>query len=212
MILGLELDATSVEIESAYSDLAKVWQPDRFQNDPRLSQKAEDILKKINEAYQILQSRRPSREANSSPTIPARQDSELPVSVAELRKCGVSDVAVVQRGMQALCEAGLAAEDIADAVLDSPCVLDALREGDYDKAKQLAFSRMTESLAYLQASGVPEDRLRVLSEAGLAIGEVAWALRNIIGLRDTLVDGDCEDARRETIALHKFHRSRGRTR
>ena len=53
-ILGLQPGATQKEIKQAYLDLAKVWHPDRFPNDPRLQQKAQEKLKEINEAYSHL--------------------------------------------------------------------------------------------------------------------------------------------------------------
>jgi len=55
-VLALRPGATSVEIKEAYRDLVKVWHPDRFGSDPRLRQKAEDKLKLINRAYQVLES------------------------------------------------------------------------------------------------------------------------------------------------------------
>lgn len=68
-ILGLPPTATPDEIKQAYRDLAKVWHPDRFGNDARLRAKAEETLKRINEAYrgcrgaravaQVRHSRRP---------------------------------------------------------------------------------------------------------------------------------------------------------
>ena len=55
-VLALDNNATAVEIKEAYRDLVKVWHPDRFGNDPRLRQKAEDKLQQINDAYRVLQS------------------------------------------------------------------------------------------------------------------------------------------------------------
>lgn len=55
-ILGLEPGASPEEVKQAYRDLAKVWHPDRFPNDPRLQQRAHEKLKDINEAYERLQS------------------------------------------------------------------------------------------------------------------------------------------------------------
>jgi hypothetical protein len=42
------------ELKAAYRDLAKVWHPDRFLHDPRLQEKAQEKLKEINEAYELL--------------------------------------------------------------------------------------------------------------------------------------------------------------
>jgi curved DNA-binding protein CbpA len=54
--LGLEPGASMEEVKKARRDLVKVWHPDRFSNDPRLQQKAQEKLKEINEAYERLQS------------------------------------------------------------------------------------------------------------------------------------------------------------
>ena len=64
---GLTPGATKDEIKDAYRTLAKVWHPDRFPGDEHLRQKAEDKLKEINSAYQILST--PAEE------IPRRQSA-----------------------------------------------------------------------------------------------------------------------------------------
>ena len=48
--------ATPREIKAAYRDLVKVWHPDRFGDDSRLRQRAEERLQRINEAYRRLES------------------------------------------------------------------------------------------------------------------------------------------------------------
>jgi len=53
-ILGLGPGASKEEVEQAYRDLANVWHPDRFANNPRLQEKAEEKLKEINSAYQYI--------------------------------------------------------------------------------------------------------------------------------------------------------------
>ena len=58
--LEIEPGASLSEIKQAYKDLAKVWHPDRFSDDPRLQQKAEEKLKKINAAYTFLKSYQPN--------------------------------------------------------------------------------------------------------------------------------------------------------
>jgi hypothetical protein len=52
----LELDQTASldEMKQAYRDLVMVWHPDRFGQNIRLRQKAEDKLKQFNEAYEHL--------------------------------------------------------------------------------------------------------------------------------------------------------------
>jgi hypothetical protein len=55
-VLGVSEGALAQELKVAYRDLAKVWHPDRFAHDPRLQQKAQEKLKEINEAYELLTS------------------------------------------------------------------------------------------------------------------------------------------------------------
>jgi curved DNA-binding protein CbpA len=75
-IIGVGPNASPTEIRDAYRDLAKVWHPDRFPNDPRLRQKAEEKLRLINDAHQFLQSSGARRTAAPSSGYPAQ--SEVP--------------------------------------------------------------------------------------------------------------------------------------
>ena len=65
-ILGVPSTATQTEIREAYRDLAKVWHPDRFGQDARLRAKAEETLKAINEAYQLLRTASSSNGPSTS--------------------------------------------------------------------------------------------------------------------------------------------------
>jgi hypothetical protein len=55
-VLEIESGASQSDIKQAYRDLAKVWHPDRFSDDPKLQQKAQEKLKQINAAYEFLKS------------------------------------------------------------------------------------------------------------------------------------------------------------
>ena len=55
-ILEVAPTATSKEIKEAYKDLVTIWHPDRYSNNPRLRQKAEEKLKGINVAYETVNS------------------------------------------------------------------------------------------------------------------------------------------------------------
>lgn len=77
-LLGVAPGTSGRELKQAYLDMAKVWHPDRFSHDPRLQQKAQEKLKEINEAYDLLTSGRSARRAHSparpaSPPAPARR-------------------------------------------------------------------------------------------------------------------------------------------
>ncbi len=55
-ILELDRGASTDEIKQSYKDIVAVWHPDRFYNNPRLKQKAEEKLKEVNVAYDTLKS------------------------------------------------------------------------------------------------------------------------------------------------------------
>jgi len=53
-VLGVKPGVSNRELKAAHRDLAKVWHPDRFLHDPRLQEMAQEKLKEINEAYELL--------------------------------------------------------------------------------------------------------------------------------------------------------------
>ena len=55
-ILELNRGASPDEVKQAYKDIVNVWHPDRFSNNPRLKQKADEKLKEVNIAYETLKS------------------------------------------------------------------------------------------------------------------------------------------------------------
>jgi hypothetical protein len=55
-ILEIEPTQSLSEIKEAYRDIVFVWHPDRLEARPRVRRKAEEKLKKINSAYEILKS------------------------------------------------------------------------------------------------------------------------------------------------------------
>jgi hypothetical protein len=52
--LGLQPEATQAEVRQAYRDLVNVWHPDRFAHDERLQKLAQEKLKEINGAQELL--------------------------------------------------------------------------------------------------------------------------------------------------------------
>jgi hypothetical protein len=65
VLLGVKPGISNRELKAAHRDLAKVWHPDRFLHDPRLQEKAQEKLKEINEAYELLSSGKTPRPAPS---------------------------------------------------------------------------------------------------------------------------------------------------
>lgn len=65
-LLGVKPGASVAELKAAYRDMAKVWHPDRFGHDERLQKKAQDKLKEINEAYELLVSGKAPRTTRAT--------------------------------------------------------------------------------------------------------------------------------------------------
>jgi curved DNA-binding protein CbpA len=57
--LDLKAGAGQEEIRQSWRDLVQVWHPDRFSGNQRLQLKAEEMLKRINDAYEHLRSMDP---------------------------------------------------------------------------------------------------------------------------------------------------------
>ena len=75
-ILNLRPGCSVEQLRQAYLDLVKVWHPDRFHSDGRLTARAERELQEINEAYDMLQSRMTSpSESSSPPPLPKVADA-----------------------------------------------------------------------------------------------------------------------------------------
>lgn len=66
-LLGVKPGVSPKDLKAAHRDLAKVWHPDRFLHDPRLQEKAQEKLKEINEAYELLSSGKTPRSAPPPP-------------------------------------------------------------------------------------------------------------------------------------------------
>jgi len=70
-LLDLDPAASDEEVKRACRDMTKVWHPDRFGDDPRLRQKAEEKLKTILEAYETIRS---ARAGGTAPSRPGRRE------------------------------------------------------------------------------------------------------------------------------------------
>lgn len=67
-VLDLDPGATLSEVRDAHRDLTQVWHPDRFAHSPRLQEKANRMLARINEARAVLAAHRPPSAAPLGPS------------------------------------------------------------------------------------------------------------------------------------------------
>ncbi len=81
--LELGEDATPQEIRQAYRDLARVWHPDRFNEDPRMRTKANDKMRRVVEAYDYL-------KAHPAPTAPRASRARRETTRAKRRRSSPS--------------------------------------------------------------------------------------------------------------------------
>lgn len=63
-VLGVSENATEEEIKKAYKELVKKYHPDRYQDNP-LADLAEEKLREVNEAYDILMKQKASKSTTS---------------------------------------------------------------------------------------------------------------------------------------------------
>jgi curved DNA-binding protein CbpA len=72
-VLGLKPGASQAQVKQAYRKLVKIWHPDRFA-DPTQKQQAEEKIKKINVAYNLLKSEQlpDTEEPPSASTTPVK--------------------------------------------------------------------------------------------------------------------------------------------
>jgi len=78
-LLGLASGASPAEVKQAYRDLVKVWHPDRFAHDERLRLKAQEQLKEINGAYEILMAQAFETSTAAEPSVEPEAEVVPPV-------------------------------------------------------------------------------------------------------------------------------------
>jgi len=75
-ILEVNHQVTMDEAKQAYKDLVNVWHPDRFNEKPRLRERAEKKLQEINLAYETLEAYLGAKEALKPGQTASRQGHE----------------------------------------------------------------------------------------------------------------------------------------
>jgi DnaJ-like protein len=74
----LNRGASPDEIRQAYRDLAQIWHPDRFSHDVRLRLKAQEKMKEINGAYEVVRAAMFAAGTDPGPEVNPGQDAAPP--------------------------------------------------------------------------------------------------------------------------------------
>ncbi len=96
--VGLSPGASIEEVKEAIKDLLKVWDPERFSDDPRLQHKAHEKLREIHVAYETILKNPPGSTVEHGHPSPARGDRRSGSSVRPNMN-GSSNHASVIRGI-----------------------------------------------------------------------------------------------------------------
>jgi hypothetical protein len=72
-VLGLKAGCSEAELEEAYQERADAWNPENFSGNEKLRLNAQEKLRHINAAYEVLRSKPAAAVTpmTGSPTIPA---------------------------------------------------------------------------------------------------------------------------------------------
>ena len=92
-VLELDPGASPDEAKQAYKDIVNVWHPDRFSNNLRLKEKAEEKIKEVNAAYDTVKSLLSSKETpepEKQETPMAKSDTEANDRTEAMVEAGTS--------------------------------------------------------------------------------------------------------------------------
>ena len=84
-LLELTSSASDEELKAAHRELTKVWHPDRFASDPAMQRRAEEKLKVINEAYEVIRDERAGRGRRWRHPPPGQQYAAAPPDTPQQR-------------------------------------------------------------------------------------------------------------------------------
>lgn len=83
-ILGLDDDATARDIKTAYKECVQILHPDRFAGNKKLQERATEQFKRLQDAYEFLQSGRGSTSGRSAASRSSRSASYVEAQLAGL--------------------------------------------------------------------------------------------------------------------------------
>ena len=147
-LLGVKPGVSKGELKAAHRDLAKVWHPDRFLHDPRLQEKAQEKLKEINEAYELLISGRSPQPAPPPPPIyrvhyeepkvaaTRGRNSWAPVVLVFIAVFAVTLTLILQRRAPASQQQEVAAEQSESAAVEQASRPDANTRAEVNEASR----------------------------------------------------------------------------
>jgi nucleotide-binding universal stress UspA family protein len=83
-LFGLNRNFTEAELEQAYRDLVQVWHPDKYSYNSRLRHKAEEKLKEINNAYELLKELLAKSNTDSEGKVTSQRSEHSDVELHEV--------------------------------------------------------------------------------------------------------------------------------
>ena len=93
-VLDLAPHSSEEQVREAHRQLTKVWHPDRFANDPIMQRKAEEKLKRINEALDVI---RAGGGRYAAPPQPQRHDQRRRTFVTWATGCALLALFILVR-------------------------------------------------------------------------------------------------------------------
>lgn len=88
-ILGLDDDATARDIKTAYKECVQIFHPDRFATNKKLQERATEQFKRLQDAYELLQSDRGGRASRAGASDSSARASRS-VSYVEAQLAGLA--------------------------------------------------------------------------------------------------------------------------